>query len=58
LAWQRNPGLGDLAQWHDNYSASGLLVGDVSAVPEPSCVAMAVTGAVILIFNRRRALKC
>jgi hypothetical protein len=52
LAWQRNPGLGDLAHWHDNYGMSGLLVGDVSAVPEPTCLAMAVAGAILVILKR------
>jgi hypothetical protein len=40
LTWQRNPGIGDLADWQNNYGAGSL--GAVTAVPEPGALWLAV----------------
>jgi hypothetical protein len=37
LVWQRNPSVGDLADWQANYG-TGTLVANSTAVPEPSAV--------------------
>ena len=40
LTWQRDPNVGDLADWQANYGVGGL--GAVTSVPEPASVVMAV----------------
>ena len=41
LAWQRNPAVGDLADWQANYG-SGSLVATSVAVPEPGTISLAL----------------
>ena len=36
LLWQRNPGVGDLADWEANYGAPSLSAAVAGAVPEPA----------------------
>jgi hypothetical protein len=50
LAWQRDPSVGDLADWQANYG-NGALTAAVS-VPEPHSLALIVTA--LLAFARRR----
>lgn len=38
LAWQRNPSVGDLADWQANYGATTSALSASSAVPEPSTI--------------------
>jgi hypothetical protein len=55
LAWQRNPSLGDLADWQSHYgtpglsAASGLAAGTVS---EPNSFVMCLAGLVLAGMNR------
>jgi hypothetical protein len=39
LVWQRNPSVGNLADWHANYGM-GALTAASTAVPEPGCLAL------------------
>ena len=43
LTWQRNPSVGSLADWQNNYGTSGLSAV-AAAVPEPSSVLLIVCG--------------
>ena len=52
LAWQRNPGVGNLAEWEANY---GLPVSSNStAVPEPSVGLLLLTSLCSMVLRRRR----
>ncbi len=54
LEWQRNPGVGDLADWEANYGAGGLAAA-TAAVPEPSSVVLlALMAAAGAIARKRR----
>lgn len=48
LAWQRDPNVGDLADWHNNYGTSSLAASTV--VPEPNCLMLLIS----LVFLKRR----
>jgi GH35 family endo-1,4-beta-xylanase len=50
LVWQRNPSVGDLADWQANYGLS-LLTAAVS-VPEPTAIMLVVLG-MLFVVNRR-----
>ncbi len=52
LAWQRNPGLGDLADWQADYGTSTVLAATTS-VPEPSSLLLLAMGSAML-WRRRR----
>jgi hypothetical protein len=41
LVWQRNPSVGDLADWQANFAATGSLAGSLG-VPEPSSMMLAM----------------
>jgi hypothetical protein len=53
IAWQRNPSLGNLADWQTHYG-NGALNGLVS-VPEPTGLVLIVCGVGVLLCNRRHA---
>ena len=53
LAWQRDPAIGDLADWQSNYGSSALSL-TASSVPEPN-TAVIVTLAVITTLITRGA---
>ncbi len=63
LAWQRNPAVGDLADWQTNYG-DGLLAPlsalngggtpPANAVPEPGGVAFLIAGMLALMSYQRR----
>jgi hypothetical protein len=55
LVWQRNPAVGNLADWQANYGMSGPLTAASSAVPEPG-TAVLLCGALIAITTIRRRL--
>ena len=40
LLWQRDPGVGSLADWETNYGVGGSLSAAVGAVPKPSTLAL------------------
>jgi hypothetical protein len=50
LAWQRDPSVGDLADWQANYGAGAL--STTTAVPEPSSVVIALTLLSLATFRR------
>jgi hypothetical protein len=56
LLWQRNPGVGNLADWQANYGATnlvGLSTSSNSAVPEPSAAMLMLMGMLgFSIFSR------
>ncbi|MBX3425545.1 MAG: autotransporter-associated beta strand repeat-containing protein [Pirellulales bacterium] len=57
LAWQRNPGVGNLSDWRTNYGAGvGPATPAVGAVPEPSTLILAacLMGATVAASRRRR----
>ncbi|QDT00396.1 LamG domain-containing protein [Adhaeretor mobilis] len=54
LAWQRDPGVGSLADWQSNYGESFYPLSAVQAVPEPSCLALIVGCNFMLLCYRNR----
>ncbi|TWU30019.1 retropepsin-like aspartic protease [Bythopirellula polymerisocia] len=55
LAWQRNPSIGNLADWRNNYGAGGSLSA-ATAVPEPSGSILLLMAAAILTRTQRRRI--
>jgi hypothetical protein len=51
LVWQRNPSVGDLADWQVNYGAGSLSAS--TAVPEPSVIQLIFIAAVAFYTRRR-----
>jgi hypothetical protein len=55
LTWQRNPSVGDLADWQANYGAETL--SEATTVPEPTGLATASLALVmVLMFRRYRSI--
>lgn len=52
LAWQRNPGLGNVADWQSNYG-SPPPVARIAALPEPSGMFLLLLGMLVLIVQER-----
>jgi hypothetical protein len=52
LTWQRNPGVGSLSDWQNNYGTGGLAA--VSSVPEPSAALLAVACGLAFMVQRKR----
>jgi hypothetical protein len=52
LVWQRNPAVGSLADWKNNYGTGGLAA--VAAVPEPGTALLAATCGLALCGLRKR----
>jgi hypothetical protein len=48
LVWQRDPNVGDLADWQNNYGTSSLAAS--TAIPEPGCLTLLIG----LVFLKRR----
>ncbi|MEM8947481.1 MAG: hypothetical protein AAGD11_20065 [Planctomycetota bacterium] len=46
LAWQRDPSLGSLSDWQNNFGAASALSASASAIPEPTA---AMLSAVALL---------
>jgi fibronectin-binding autotransporter adhesin len=55
LTWQRNPSIGNLADWQTNYGV-GALTAASTAVPEPSAMLTAAFAMTIVSTIRRRRL--
>ncbi len=53
LVWQRNPPVGNLADWQANYGTGIPLTAAVSVVPEPSALVLLLGCATVLGFHRR-----
>jgi hypothetical protein len=51
MVWQRNPSVGDLADWQANYGSGSL--NAVSAVPEPASVFLMAFASIALSWRRR-----
>jgi hypothetical protein len=54
LAWQRDPGLGELADWQENYDTVTPDLGAIS-VPEPASAGMAGVILMVAIACRRKS---
>lgn len=55
LLWQRDPGIGSLADWQANYGMSLSTISvAVNAVPEPNGLALIVSCNLIVLFCRNR----
>ena len=57
LLWQRNPGVGNLSDWQNNYGAGGAQAVATS-VPEPSALLLLAIGSSALFSNRSRVSIC
>ena len=55
LLWQRNPAVGSLQDWQDNYGTGTNAQANTSAVPEPSAALLIVCGLTGLLAIRRKA---
>ena len=53
LVWQRNPGVGDLADWQANYG-TGSLIATSTIVPEPASLAWGAALLTLCFAQRRR----
>lgn len=53
LAWQRNPNLGNLADWQENYGLTSELIASSTSIPEPSTLALAISLAAACSLARR-----
>ena len=42
LEWQRNPSVGNLFEWQNNYGMNAPLAANLTAVPEPSTLLLAM----------------
>jgi hypothetical protein len=51
LVWQRNPSVGNLADWQANYGSGSLSA--VSAVPEPASAFLMAFASITLVWRRR-----
>lgn len=57
LLWQRNPAVGNLADWQANYG-TGALASGINAVPEPAAISLLVAVASLITCIRRRSSGC
>jgi hypothetical protein len=53
LVWQRNPSIGNLADWQQNYGSQQTLIGLATSVPEPTMLVSVMLGMACLTFGRR-----
>ena len=54
LVWQRDLGVGALADWQNNYGAGSPLSASAQAVPEPGVASMLLLSCGVLLGMRRR----
>jgi T5SS/PEP-CTERM-associated repeat protein len=57
LVWQRNPSIGDLADWQGNYG-TGMLTANSTAVPEPGCLIIVFAVLAVIPARLRCADQC
>ncbi|WP_168205213.1 autotransporter-associated beta strand repeat-containing protein [Bythopirellula goksoeyrii] len=58
LIWQRNPSVGNLADWQSNYGAPGsALAASTSVVPEPSSLVLLICTLLATVRGRATRLK-
>jgi T5SS/PEP-CTERM-associated repeat protein len=55
LAWQRNPSVGDLADWQASYGVGATAGLSSSVVPEPSCSILMACCTAFALLQRRSA---
>ena len=55
LLWQRDPGVGLLADWETNFGDGGPLIAEASAVPEPSTLALLALALGAVSLRRSRS---
>ena len=56
LAWQRDPSVGSLADWQNNFGTSASSLSSVSAIPEPTSAVMLLYGiAASLLTGSRKS---
>ena len=53
LAWQRDPTIGNLADWQAQFGTSGASTTGFAAVPEPSAVLLLLVGLASAGLGRR-----
>ena len=54
LLWQRDPGVGELGDWQDNFgTVAPPQAAAASAVPEPASLALLGLGGLMLLYRRR-----
>jgi hypothetical protein len=53
LAWQRNPGIGSLSDWQQNYGQSGSLGAVTASVPEPGTIVLLLSAALAVVSRRK-----
>jgi len=58
LLWQRNPSIGDLEVWQNNFGnpTTGAASGNPLAIPEPTSAGMLGLSAILILAGRRRML--
>ncbi len=55
LAWQRDPGVGNLSDWQTNYGTTALLTAASTPVPEPSALLLGALASLLgFPFRRHR----
>ncbi|QDS97543.1 hypothetical protein [Adhaeretor mobilis] len=55
LSWQRNPSIGLLSDWEENYGLASPLVVNTATVPEPAIFALALTASSLMLSRRYTA---
>lgn len=53
LLWQRDPGIGSLADWEANYGVVASLATSSTAVPEPATGILLLLGTTAMLFRRK-----
>jgi hypothetical protein len=53
LAWQRNPNIGSLSDWQQNYGQGGSLGAVTAAVPEPGTIVLLLSAALGFAARKR-----
>jgi len=56
LKWQRNPGVGSLADWETHFGTVATFMASSTSVPEPSSLLLGVMACIVGVSDRRRSL--
>jgi hypothetical protein len=54
IVWQRNPSLGNLADWRANFGQTIDVVPAVTAVPEPTGAMLLLAGVMAMALRRQK----